>query len=140
MTALSHWLVVSAFPALVLFPFVPRRKYGVWQSGLSVAHKVPLSANTTGAPEAPEWLLAPQPLPEDGELSCSTVHDDGEGAGQFPGVTSHTPGPGVDRFDSLISFTKLITVFDAGVSVIFFCKDDDNVATPVHTAQPCCSW
>ena len=84
-------------------------------------------------------LLVPPPF-DNGVLACSPVHDDDGGAGPLPGVTSHTPGPGVDRFDSLISFTKLITVFDAGVSVIFFCKDDDDVAAPVHTARPCCSW
>ena len=67
--ALSYWLVTN-LTALVIFPLVPRVKYCVRQSGLTVAHNVPISADTTGAPEAPELLLAPLSPSEDGLLAC----------------------------------------------------------------------
>ena len=85
--------------------------------------------------------MTPCPLPEDGELPRPTVHYGGGGAGPLPGVSSHAPGPDVDRFDSSSFCMKLITFLAVGVIFGGMLPDkDDGVAAPVHIAWPCLPW
>ena len=103
--ALSHWLVSNLSSVLVVFPLSPRFKYDIWkvvrQSDFSTAETFSMLSENTGTSGAHEVLPGPLPPREDGVLACLPVHDDDDGgAGPLPGVTSHAPCLGLDRFDS----------------------------------------